>query len=402
MALSFQKLIFRNAIYFSKVPIRLKSQRRSLGKPPGVAKTLAQRLEEMDSHDPAVYYKVNIGFSRNKLSRKEVLEKRVEHLRRNKADRELELAARKNTLNIPLEEVEQEWSKNEGPEHIRVAAEHYGIFEHLFGDGYFLPVVNLEINYNYGENQYPVCRGNLLKPEMSVTHPEVSFESNSESLWSLLMTTPDGHLEGGEKEYAHWLIGNIKGNDISSGETIFRYVQPFPMKGLGYLRYIFLLFKQEEPMDFSALKESASELELSDRTFSTYNFYRKRESQITPAGLAWFQADWDTSVTAFFHEQLKYDEEPVFIYDFPEPYRRKQEWFPIRKPFNLYLDRYRDEKEIAKEYLIRKLKPISPFSPPSKPLHFPNAVPFKKGTPSWLKTELRKRRMGVGRAFDYK
>lgn len=67
-----------------------------------------------------------------------------------------------------------------------------------------------------------------------------------------------------------------------------------------------------------------------------------------------------------------------------------------------YMDRYRDEKEIAKEYLIRKLKQRSPFSPPPEPLPFPNAIPFKKNTPSWLKTELKKRRLVQARAIDYK
>lgn len=50
----------------------------------------------MESKDPAIYYKVNIGFARNKLTRREVLDKRIELLRQNRADRDLELAARNN------------------------------------------------------------------------------------------------------------------------------------------------------------------------------------------------------------------------------------------------------------------------------------------------------------------
>lgn len=44
MAQNFQKLL-KNAVCLNKLPIRFKSQRRNLGKPPGVAKTLAQRLQ---------------------------------------------------------------------------------------------------------------------------------------------------------------------------------------------------------------------------------------------------------------------------------------------------------------------------------------------------------------------
>lgn len=45
-------------------------------------------------------------------------------------------------------------------------------------------------------------------------------------------------------------------------------------------------------------------LTLSDRTFSTYDFYRDRQDDITPAGLAFFQSDWDKSLKDFYHNVL--------------------------------------------------------------------------------------------------
>lgn len=39
--------------------------------------------------------------------------------------------------------------------------------------------------------------------------------------------------------------------------------------------------------------------------------------------------------------------EPKFEYDFPKPYIRDQTWFPLRQPFNIYLDKYRDPKEVG-------------------------------------------------------
>jgi hypothetical protein len=45
-------------------------------------------------------------------------------------------------------------------------------------------------------------------------------------------------------------------------------------------------------------------LNLEERTFKTYDFYRERQEFITPAGLAFFQADWDESVKEFFHKTL--------------------------------------------------------------------------------------------------
>lgn len=45
-------------------------------------------------------------------------------------------------------------------------------------------------------------------------------------------------------------------------------------------------------------------LTLADRTFKTLDFYKEFQDYLTPAGLAFFQADWDDSVTQFYHKTL--------------------------------------------------------------------------------------------------
>lgn len=111
--------------------------------------------------------------------------------------------------------------------------------------------------------------------------------------------------------------------------------------------------------------------------------------------------------------------EPIFEYDFPKQYIKDQTWFPLREPFNLYMDKYRDQKQVnvfffywilaqknnrefiqvAKEFLERKLAKTHPFTGPPAPLRFPNAHPIT-GVPSWLKTEKKKARLGWGRIND--
>jgi len=73
---------------------------------------------------------------------------------------------------------------------------------------------------------------------------------------------------------------------------------------------------------------------LAKRTFSTFDFYRSYEDILTPAGLAFYQTDWDNSLTKFYHDQLSM-QEPVYEYDFPSPYIKPQKWFPLKEPFNL-------------------------------------------------------------------
>lgn len=165
---------------------------------------------------------------------------------------------------------------------------------------------------------------------------------------------------------------------------------------------------------------------MEDRTFQTREWYKKYQDNITPIGLAFFQSDWDKTVKDFFHTTLNMKEPGIYFmpkfpkhviiiinlyfntknfisvyeYDFPDPYIRPQEWFPRRKPFNIYMDKYRDPKQINKEYLLCKLKNEHPFRSPAPPLQFPNAHPFPKTMPSWLKLHEQKIRLKWGRIND--
>lgn len=138
--------------------------------------------------------------------------------------------------------------------------------------------------------------------------------------------------------------------------------------------------------------------DLTVRTFDTYEFYRQRQEELTPAGLSFFQANWDDTLTSFFHNVLK-TKEPIYDYDYPEAFLKEQVQFPKKMPFNLYLDRYNDPKEVNKRFLEQKLAKTHPFEGPEPSLKFPNAHAFGR-EPSWLKTEIKKNRLGIGRIND--
>ena len=82
------------------------------------------------------------------------------------------------------------------------------------------------------------------------------------------------------------------------------------------------------------------------------DFHRNSSStcggELTPAGLSFFQSDWDSSLKDFFHNGLNM-KEPRYEYHFLQPYVTP--WGSLfhhrfRDGFNLFLDRYRDPKEI--------------------------------------------------------
>lgn len=64
------------------------------------------------------------------------------------------------------------------------------------------------------------------------------------------------------------------------------------------------------------------------------------------------------------------------------------------------MDKYKDPRDVMKEFLLRKLKIVHPFKEPKPPLKYPNACSFPSDTPSWLKLELTKERLGRGRVNE--
>ncbi|XP_012287420.1 39S ribosomal protein L38, mitochondrial [Orussus abietinus] len=368
------------------------------GRNPTVARNLKQRLEEVNAQDLELSKLINIGFSQPTIVRRDVRAAWIDEIKANKANRELEKLAMRKELSVDLDKVRRDWSKTIGPSHIHRIAEHFGIFKDLYGDAYFVPVVPLNVGYNIEEEDLyaKVYTGNIIKPNEAKNVPQVSYEADPDSLWTLLLTTPDGNLTSKDLEYCHWFIGNIPGNSIEKGELLLDYIRPFPARGIGYCRYIFVLYKQDKLMDYSKYKKTIPCLSLTERNWSTQDFYREHQDYLTPAGLTFFQSDWDHSLTDFYHNTLQMME-PVFEYNFPEHYLKPQTWFPLKQAFNLYLDRYRDQKQINKEFFLRKMKKVHPFKAPPPSLKYPNAHPFNEEIPSWLRTEIKKERLRWGR-----
>ncbi|XP_054714367.1 39S ribosomal protein L38, mitochondrial-like [Uloborus diversus] len=374
---------------------RKEDYRKNVLKPLEEIPTLAERLAEMNAPDPVLGAKVDIGFpsaTKQKVSLKDRLS-----WHKNVADSKVRLLKEGEILKINISQVENDWKRKEGFSHLKSVANHYGIFHHLFDHGYFTPCVPLDVSFNFDEETIsPVCMGNIMESFEAKDAPNVSFPSEPDSLWTLVLTNLDGHLLDTNAEYLHWFVGNIKGNDLQMGDTICDYLRPFPMRGTGYHRLVFVLYKQDKELDFTAIKKAAPCLSLKERTFKTFDFYKEHQDHITPAGLAFFQCTWDKSLTDFFHNVLNM-REPVFEYIHPPKYVPKQVHYPHLQPFNKYLDQYRDPKEIEKEVLLKRLKTIEPFKEeppmPKYPcLHKPDNYRF-----SWQADDILMERLRIGK-----
>ena len=82
------------------------------------------------------------------------------------------------------------------------------------------------------------------------------------------------------------------------------YVQPFPMRGTGWHRCVYLLFEHDSPVEFDLKRNISNENNFSKRDFKCSDFVLKHQKDITPVGLSFFQTTWDMSVKKVFHDYL--------------------------------------------------------------------------------------------------
>ncbi len=111
-------------------------------------------------------------------------------------------------MNIDLEKLKEDWLQGSAPQHIHKIANHYGIYEHLFEDGYFYPVVPLFIDYDFGDKELlaRVHSGNFISSCQAEKAPTVTYKAEPDTLWTLLLTTPDCNFTNPENEYCHWFV----------------------------------------------------------------------------------------------------------------------------------------------------------------------------------------------------
>merc|ERR1711973_958518 len=74
---------------------------------------------------------------------------------------------------------------------------------------------------------------------------KVEWPTEEGALYTLCMTDPDApsRAEPTFREWHHWLVVNIPGNNISQGDVLSEYVGSGPPQGTGLHRYIFLAYK---------------------------------------------------------------------------------------------------------------------------------------------------------------
>ncbi|EGT34123.1 hypothetical protein CAEBREN_22866 [Caenorhabditis brenneri] len=346
-----------------------------------------ERLPEMHIIDPAEHMKslqelmqkpetesINIGFAKKEAT--------VKSDKSEKDRVELERKSRHMQLKIDIDSVDVE--------NLSVYR-HFQVFDHLFGENVFFEnVQKLEVDYQ----DNIVHSGNILTANSTVTRPEVSIQSVGKGGFNtLLMVNLDGNgFEEKNGELIHWMVSNIPdGEEVTKGREDIEYLQPLPFYGTGYHRVAFVLFRHSQPVD---LKINGSTFE--NRIQSISELYKSYENVLTPSAIRFFQTSYNNSVKTALHSLgLK---SPLYEYEYRPALKPAQREFPEKpQPFDLYLDMYRDPKEVEKEVLEKRLSEVKLDNVKEPKWIDPDYVENKKKLPAWLHSKQLERK-GVGYA----
>lgn len=161
------------------------------------------------------------------------------------------------------------------------------------------PQALLSVKYPSGAE---VAEGNVLTPTMVKDIPSVSWDASPDQFYTLAMTDPDAPSRQDPKfrEWHHWLVANIPGNNVAAGENLSQYVGSGPPQGTGLHRYVFLVYQQPGKLSFD-------EPRLTNRSgdnrgkFSIANFAKKYNLGDPIAG-NFYQAEWDDYVPILYQQ----------------------------------------------------------------------------------------------------
>ncbi|CAI2307851.1 unnamed protein product [Caenorhabditis sp. 36 PRJEB53466] len=345
-----------------------------------------EKLPQMHIIDPSEHTKalsellakpdfvpVNIGFKKNETSSKATT---------TEEDRaELEKKSRHMQLKIDIDSLDVQ---------SLAVYRHFLVFDHLFGENVFFDNVQ-KLEVNFGDNI--VHNGNILTANVTSSRPEVSIENvGKDGFSTLLMVNLDGNALEKKGEVVQWLVANIpNGQEVSAGKEVVEYLQPLPFYGTGFHRVAFVLFRHNQPIE---LNWNGTSLE--NRIQAIAQFYKNNESILTPSAIRFFQTSYDDSVKKALHSLgLK---SPLYEYEYTPALKPTQREFPEKpQPFDLYLDMYRDSKEVEQEILEQRLAAVQLEDVQEPKWVDPDYVENKKKLPAWLHAKMIERK-SVGHA----
>ncbi|KAH7731393.1 OV-16 antigen 1 [Aphelenchoides avenae] len=145
--------------------------------------------------------------------------------------------------------------------------------------------------------------GNVLTPRQVKDPPTVSWDAEQGALYTLVKTDPDAPSRKDPKfrEWHHWLVVNVPGNDVSKGDTISEYIGAGPPEGTGLHRYVYLVYKQQGKVSDAEHGHLTNRSGDKRNNFKIASFAQKHNLGNPVAG-NFFQAEWDDYVPELYKQ----------------------------------------------------------------------------------------------------
>jgi phosphatidylethanolamine-binding protein (PEBP) family uncharacterized protein len=151
----------------------------------------------------------------------------------------------------------------------------------------FTPSVELKASFPKGDAKDGAV---FRAEELHYVEPDVSWPVHEKNaLFTLIKVDPDAPSRSSatSREWRHWLIVNIPGNDISKGEVVTPYMGPNPPKDSGLHRYVFLLYKQNDRIFPPSMDNSGHH-----RGMWKAKKFAQEYGLGSPVGATWYQAEY--------------------------------------------------------------------------------------------------------------
>lgn len=144
--------------------------------------------------------------------------------------------------------------------------------------------------------------GDKLTPKQARTQPLIQWKSKPKKFYTVCMCDPDAV----NKEFQHWLVGNVPGNNVCMGQTLTEYIGPFPKKDTGIHHYVILVFLQEKAITFT--EDFLNSKSVEGRSNFSVAKFADTYSLGNPVAGNVFEAEYDDFV-AILQTELGIDEE---------------------------------------------------------------------------------------------
>lgn len=156
-----------------------------------------------------------------------------------------------------------------------------------------IPTKPLTVIY---ENDKKVNFGEELTPRDVKNPPSVTWQSKPDDFYTLVMIDPDAPSKKDPKfgEVNHWLVVNIKGSDVTTGNVIKEYLGSGPIYGTGLHRYVFLLYQQKGVLEFD--EPRTRKLSTAHRRHFKVRTFAEKYKLGEPLAGNFFEAQWEEFV----------------------------------------------------------------------------------------------------------